>query len=186
MKALLDACVLYPTVQREVLLKSARAGVFTPLWSDRILEEWRRAAARLGPVAEAQAGGEIALMRGFWPEASVRPKASDEARLYLPDPNDIHVLAAAIAGSAEVIVTENSKDFPRGTLYEEGLRRDTPDHFLASLFVRYPKQIMEAVDETWEQAQAMDDCPPTQRAMLKKCRLPKLARAIEYEREHHG
>ncbi|MEM6276609.1 MAG: PIN domain-containing protein, partial [Pseudomonadota bacterium] len=64
MKILLDACVLYPTVQREILLKTARAGVFTPLWSDRILEEWRRAAARHGPVGEAQGGGGIAVMRG--------------------------------------------------------------------------------------------------------------------------
>lgn len=183
MKALLDACVLYPTVQREVLLKSARNGVFTPLWSDRILEEWRRAAGRLGPVAQAQAEGEIAVIRGFWPEAAVRPRAGDEARLYLPDPNDIHVLASAIAGSAEVLVTENSKDFPRNTLTEEGIRRDTPDHFLASLIVQQPRKIIAAVDETWDQAKSMEGCPPTQRAMLKKCRLPKLARAVEYHRE---
>ncbi|MEL6688937.1 MAG: PIN domain-containing protein [Pseudomonadota bacterium] len=179
MKVLLDACVLYPTVQREVLLKSARAGVFTPLWSDRILEEWRRAAARLGPVANAQAEGEIALIRGFWPEASVRPKKADEARLWLPDENDIHVLAAAIAGSAEVLLTENAKDFPRGTLHEEGIRRDNPDHFLTSMWVTHPEAISGAVEETWAAAQKMDGCPPTRRAMLKKCRLPRLAKALE-------
>ncbi|MEO0665638.1 MAG: PIN domain-containing protein [Pseudomonadota bacterium] len=179
MKVLLDACVLYPTVQREVLLKAARAGTYTPLWSDRILEEWRRAAARLGPVAGAQAEGEIAVLRGFWPDASVTPRARDEARLYLPDENDIHVLAAAIAGSAEVLLTENSKDFPRGTLHEEGIRRDTPDHFLTALFVTHPEAIRAAVDEVWEAAQGMDGCPATRRAMLKKCRLPRLAKALE-------
>ncbi|MEM9436735.1 MAG: PIN domain-containing protein [Pseudomonadota bacterium] len=179
MKVLLDACVLYPTVQREVLLKTARAGAYIPLWSDRILEEWRRAAARLGPVAAAQAEGEIAVIRGLWPDASIKPRARDEARLYLPDENDVHVLAAAIAGSAEVLLTENSKDFPRGTLYDEGIRRDTPDHFMASLFVTYPKAVRRAVEETWEAAQRMDGCPPTRRAMLKKCRLPRLARALE-------
>lgn len=179
MKILLDACVLYPTVQREILLKTARAGVFTPLWSDRILEEWRRAAARLGPVAEAQAGGEIAVIRGFWPDACVRPRAKDEARLWLPDENDIHVLAAAIAGSAEVLLTENSKDFPRGILHEEGIRRDTPDHLLTSFWVTHPSAVETAVAETWEAAQKMEGCPTTRRAMLKKCRLPRLAKALE-------
>ncbi len=179
MKALLDACVLYPTVQREVLLKTAAKGCFTPLWSNRILEEWRRATARLGPLAMAQAEGEIALIRGFWPDASVEPRKGDEARLYLPDPNDVHVLAAAIAGSASVLITENAKDFPRGTLHEEGIRRDTPDHFLTSLFVQFPREIRAACDEVWEEAQRMDGCPSTQRAMLKKTRLPKLAKAIE-------
>ncbi|MEM8592851.1 MAG: PIN domain-containing protein [Pseudomonadota bacterium] len=179
MKVLLDACVLYPTVQREVLLKTARAGAFTPLWSARILEEWRRAAARLGAVAQAQAEGEIALIRGFWPDAIVETRQSDEARLWLPDENDIHVLAAAIAGSAEILVTENAKDFPRGTLLDEGIRRDSPDHFLCSIMISHPEAVRDAADETWEAAQRMDGCPSSQRAMLKKCRLPRLAKALE-------
>ena len=48
MRVLLDACTLYPTVMREILIGVARAGYYTPLWSDRILEEWARAAARFG------------------------------------------------------------------------------------------------------------------------------------------
>mgnify|MGYP000409818459 FL=1 len=55
MKVLLDTCVLYPTVMREVLLAVARTGAFQPLWSTRILEEWARAARKLGPTGEAQA-----------------------------------------------------------------------------------------------------------------------------------
>jgi len=179
MKVLLDACVLYPTVQREVLLKTARAGAFAPLWSDRILEEWRRAAARLGPVSAAQAEGQIALIRGFWPDACVRPRAADEARLYLPDPNDVHVLAAAIAGSAEILLTENAKDFPRHILHDEGIRRDGPDHFLTSLLVSFPSAVRKAVEDTWRDAHRMEGCPATRRAMLKKCRLPRLAKALE-------
>ncbi|MEL6912981.1 MAG: PIN domain-containing protein [Pseudomonadota bacterium] len=179
MKVLLDACVLYPTVQREVLLHAARAGTFTPLWSERILEEWRRAAARLGPVPAAQAEGEIAVLRGLWPQAMVRHKESDERRLYLPDENDIHVLAAAIAGSAEILLTENAKDFPRQTLVDEGIRRDGPDHFLTSLLVTFPREIGQAVATVWAQAQSMEGCPPTQRALLKKARLPRLSKALE-------
>ena len=178
MKVLIDACVLYPTVMREILLKVAAGGGFTPLWSSRILEEWRRAAARLNPVSGAQAEGEIALVRAFWPDAEVRPKPSDEARLYLPDENDVHVLAAAIAGSADVLLTMNIKDFPKGTLYEEGIRRDEPDHFLTTQFITNPGLVRAAVEEVWDKAQTMEGCPPTMRAMIKKARLPRLAKAL--------
>ncbi|MGR3468856.1 MAG: RSP_2648 family PIN domain-containing protein [Shimia sp.] len=181
MKVLLDACVLYPTVQREVLLKVAQAGGFIPLWSARILEEWRRAALRLGPVAGAQAEGEIALIRAAWPDAEVRPKEADLSRLWLPDENDVHVLAAAIAGSADVLMTLNMKDFPRGVLHEEGIRRDDPDHFLTTLWTGRPQMVRNAADRVWAHAQEMDRCPPTQRALLKKARLPRLAKALESE-----
>ena len=60
MKILIDANVLYPTVMREVVLGVAKTGLFTPQWSARILEEWARAAIKLGPQGEAQARGEIA------------------------------------------------------------------------------------------------------------------------------
>ena len=53
MKILIDANVLYPTVMREVVLGVARVGLFEPRWSARILEEWARAAGRLGPDVEA-------------------------------------------------------------------------------------------------------------------------------------
>ena len=57
MRAALDACVLFPTVLREVLTGAAAAGLYQPVWSDRILEEWARATAKLGPAAEVIARG---------------------------------------------------------------------------------------------------------------------------------
>ena len=57
-RVLLDACVLYPTVLRELLLGTAALGLYEPLWSARLLEEWARAAARLGPEGEAIARAE--------------------------------------------------------------------------------------------------------------------------------
>ena len=66
MKILIDAGVLYPTVMREMVLGVASAGVFEPQWSPRLLEEWARAAARLGPEGEAQARGEIAMLGAAW------------------------------------------------------------------------------------------------------------------------
>ena len=65
-RILLDACVLYPTVMREMLIGVAGKGAFTPLWSPRILEEWARAARKIGPTGEAQARSEIALLKIRW------------------------------------------------------------------------------------------------------------------------
>ncbi|HAC47887.1 MAG TPA: PIN domain-containing protein, partial [Sulfitobacter sp.] len=63
-RVLIDTCVLYPTVMREMVLGVAARGAFEPIWSARILEEWARAAIKLGPTGEAQARAEIALLRG--------------------------------------------------------------------------------------------------------------------------
>jgi len=125
-KLLLDACVLYPTVMREVLLGVAGQGLFTPLWSARILEEWARAARKIGPQGEAIARGEIAALEARWPAASVAVPEGLARRLYLRDPDDIHVLAAAIAGSAEAIVTLNAADFPAGCSPRRGCGGSIP------------------------------------------------------------
>ena len=113
-RILLDACVLYPTVLREILIGCAAAGLFEPLWSARLLEEWARAAARLGPEGEAVARGEIAALRAAFPGAEVRVPEGSERRLWLPDPDDVHVLAAAVAGRADAILTANAQGLPEG------------------------------------------------------------------------
>ena len=108
--------VFLSTVMREMLIGTMEISGDTPLWSERILEEWARAARKIGPTGEAQARGEIALLRARWPKAEAIWPTSLEARLWLPDENDKHVLAAAIASSADLLVTLNKQDFPRATL----------------------------------------------------------------------
>ncbi|MDF1619345.1 RSP_2648 family PIN domain-containing protein [Pseudothioclava nitratireducens] len=178
MKVLLDACVLYPTVLREILIGAARAGAYTPLWSERILEEWARAAARLSPPDEAIARGEIALLQAEFPKASVAPRPGLEARLHLPDENDIHVLAAAIAGGADAIVTMNAADFPRGVLAGEGLERRDPDGFLWQLWSDDPQRIAPVVEAVRAKAEALSGQPQPMRALLKRARLPRLGKAL--------
>jgi predicted nucleic acid-binding protein len=178
MKAVLDACVLYPTVLREILLAVAQAGLYRPLWSERILEEWARAAARLGPGAEVQARGEVVAVRMAFPGAMVRPDAGLAARLYLPDPDDIHVLAAAISGGAEAIVTFNRADFPQGTLAAEGIVRRDPDGFLWELWSHHPETVAQAVETVRATAERLSGQPQPVRALLKRARLPRLAKAL--------
>ena len=178
MKVLLDTCVLYPTVMREVLLGVAKTGLFDPLWSQRILDEWSRAAVKLGPAGQMQADAEIAMVSAAWPNAQVKPNAGLLDRLWLPDQNDIHVLAAAIAGNADVLITLNAKDFPRNILAEEGVSRSDPDAFLIGLYASAPEPVIGAVNAVHTEANRLSDVPWDLRKLLKKARLPRLGKAI--------
>lgn len=178
MKAVLDTCVIYPTVMREMLLGAARLGHFTPIWSARILEEWARAAIKLGPAGEAQARAEIALLRANWPQAEWPPAPGAEARLWLPDAADIHVLAIAVDASADLIVTLNARDFPRGTLAEEGLERVDPDALLHRFWSEDAIGIGDVADRVLAEANRLSGDQWDLRALLKKARLPRLGKAL--------
>ena len=178
MKLCLDACVLYPTVMRELLLGAAGAGFFTPLWSARILEEWRRAALKRGPGEGVQAEGEIAMARAAWPRAEVKVQPGLEARLWLPDPADVHVLAAAVAGSADGIVTMNAKDFPRNVLAEEGVMRADPDGLLLGFAEAGRDRMGEVAEAVRAEAERLSGEAWAMRALLKKARLPRLGTAL--------
>jgi hypothetical protein len=178
-RVLIDTCVLYPTVMREMVLGAARAGLFEPVWSARILEEWARAAIKLGPEGEAQARAEIALLRADWPGAE-RPAAPGiAARLWLPDADDVHVLAVAVDASADTIMTLNARDFPRGTLAEEGISRVDPDGFLIGLWMRDSRSIETAAHSVLDTARRLSGQDWQMRPLLKKARLPRLAKALQ-------
>ncbi|OWY10142.1 PIN domain-containing protein [Thioclava sp. F42-5] len=178
MRVVLDACVLYPTVLREILIGAAKAGLYRPLWSARILEEWARAAARRAPADEAVARGEIALLRATFPKAEVAAQPGIEDRLVLPDENDLHVLAVAIAGSADAILTFNAQDFPRGTLAGEGLERRDPDGFLWQLLSEHPEQMRAITESVRAEAERLSGEPQPIRALMKRARLPRFGKAL--------
>ena len=133
---------------------------------------------KLGAGAEAQAAGEAALMNARWPRARVIYPPSLEARLWLPDPADRHVLAAAIAGSADGILTLNARDFPRHTLAEEGLWRADPDGFLHGIWQAQPALVAEVAEGVLDKARALSTGAWEMRALLKKAKLPRLAKAL--------
>lgn len=178
MRAVLDACVLFPTILREILTETAASGLFRPLWSQRILDEWTGAALRLGPDQARIAGVEAALLARRFPDATIT--GGDEAALRgldLPDPADVHVLATALAGGAGVIVTANLRDFPRRALAAVGVRAIHPDPFLLDCLARDPQAVQDAVAATHARALAAGGRMEV-KPMLKQARLPRLARAI--------
>ncbi len=178
MRVCLDACVLYPTVLREILMGCAEEGLFVPVWSARILEEWARATHKLGPGAEDVARGEIAMLRARWPAAETRPREGDLARLSLPDPDDVHVLAAAIAASADAICTFNARDFPKAALAAEGVVRLDPDQLLAHFRSDDADAVRAVVMGVHATAERLSGEAWPLRGLLKRARLPKLGKAV--------
>lgn len=178
MKVMIDACVLYPTVMREVLLGCAKQGLFAPHWSDRILEEWARAAGKLGPAQEVWARGEIASLKAQFPQALVRYDTAKEQQFWLPDPGDIHVLTAAVMGSCDGILTMNAKDFPKNILSDETLLRWDPDGFALTLMAEAPDHVAGVAAGVLAEANRLSDAPWTMRALMKKARMPRLGKAL--------
>lgn len=178
MRLLLDACVLYPTVMREMLLGASAQGFFEARWSERILEEWARAARKIGPDGEAQARFEIARIEAQFGDAVVRYQEAALRQLWLPDPDDIHVLAAAIAGHCDGIVTMNAKDFPRNTLSDEGLYRSDPDGLLCRFQTENPEAMAKVGASVLAEARRLSGEDWDIRKLMKKARLPRLGKAF--------
>ena len=170
--------MLFPTVMRELLLGAAGQGLFRPVWTARIQEEWARAVRKLGPGAEAIARAEIAALRAAFPGAEVPEAPHIAARLHLPDDNDLHVLAAAIACGADGIVTLNATDFPRGVLAGEGLVRRDPDGLLWEFASHRPGIMAGVAEATRARAEAASGQPQPLGPLLKRARLNRLAKAL--------
>jgi len=132
--ALYDACVLYPAPLRDLLMHLAVAGACQARWSERIYDEWIRnvLANRLDLRAE-QLARTRELMNAHALDAIVTEFEPLIPTLTLPDPDDRHVLAAAIKGSVEVIVTYNLRDFPAEALTPYRLEALHPDAFITQL-----------------------------------------------------
>ena len=179
MRAVLDACVLYPTVLREILLGVAARGLYEPVFSERILREWVLATAKLGPVAQAQAEVEAGAASRAFPRALVTAEAGLQARLHLPDPDDVHVLATAVAAHADAIVTFNAQDFPRPVLADHGLDRRDPDGFLWELWSHRPAPVAEVVQAVHATAERLSGETIPLRKLLKKAQLWRLGKALD-------
>lgn len=150
--ALLDTCVLWPSVQRDFLLSMAAEGLYRPIWSQAILGELVHAetAKRVTRGAdEGQARGAaerlVAQMEWAFDDASVTGWQPLVGSYGLPDPDDEHVVAAAVIGGAGVIVSDNLRDLP-ARLLPDGLQAVTAAQFAADTVTVSPATARTAVE----------------------------------------
>ena len=144
--AVFDACVLYPAPLRDLLMRLAVTGLFRARWSERIHDEWIDAVLRnRSDLQPAQLQRTRGLMNDAVPDCLVAGYEGIESTLELPDPDDRHVLAAAIKCGAGTIVTYNLKDFPEAILAPLGLCAQHPDEFLEHAYDLDPVAICTAV-----------------------------------------
>ncbi len=131
--ALFDACVLYPAPLRDLLMRLARTGLFRARWSAEIHAEWMEAVRRDRPELAERLARTRAAMDGAIEDCLVSGHAALIPLLRLPDPADRHVLAAAIVGRADVIVTCNLRDFPTEALAPYRIEAQHPNLFIRHL-----------------------------------------------------
>lgn len=149
-KAILDANVLYVAELRDLLLTLADHGLFHPRWTSRIQQEWTTNLLQNRPdIPPERLGRTTMLMELAFPAALIAPESYERLERDLkglPNPDDLHVLAAAVAGQRHVIVTYNLRDFPDQALVKHGLAARHPDDFLHELYQTTPAEFLEAVD----------------------------------------
>ena len=146
MKAVLDANVLYPATLRSLLVDLAVLKAYEAHWTALIQQEWQHNLLKNRPELPAWKLQRVEdMMNKALPTASVSDYEVAGTDINLPDPDDVHVLAVALAAGAEVIVTANLRDFPEQVLAQYGVRAISPSEFLTDLLAEQPMLVHQAL-----------------------------------------
>jgi predicted nucleic acid-binding protein len=134
LRALFDANVLYSVYLRDVIAESGISKLFDPLWSSHILDETERALMRRLPKAGENFPRIRTLLHETFPDSLVNVTSTNGVDFGCLDPDDNLIVAAAVIGKADALVTFNMKHFPSDLSQRFGINLTTPDHFLNSVF----------------------------------------------------
>ncbi len=165
---LYDACVLYPAPLRDLLVRLANTGIVRARWSGAILDECFRSILEQRPELKPEALQRTrALMAQAVPDCIVTGVEALIEGISLPDPDDRHVLAAAVRVGAQAIVTFNLKDFPDDTLAPYNVEAQHPDDFVLHTIDLAPGVVTQVVSE---QAGALKSPPRSVAELLDTLR----------------
>ncbi len=139
--AVLDTNIIYPIEIRDVLFWFAHYELFTPKWSNHIFDEWEK-VMKGKEVSEEEIKKRTNMANLAFPDAFV--SNYEPLTLTLPDLKDRHVMAAAIKTNANVIVTNNLKDFPEEYLATFGLSVKSADDFITDIIDLNHEKAVEA------------------------------------------
>jgi predicted nucleic acid-binding protein len=162
--AVYDANILYPAPLRDLFIRLAQAGLVRARWSDTIHDEWIRNVLKDNPrLSAARLARTRDLMNEAVRDCLVTGYEDLIASLSLPDPDDRHVLAAAIRAGASIIVTYNLIDFPVAALTPFDIEAQHPDDFLGGLFDLAPGVVCAAIKR---QRESLHSPPKTAEELL--------------------
>lgn len=170
--AFLDANVLHQAVVRDVILSIAKAGIVQIRWSPDVLDEMERSVASRAnaPSPEIATKGAAyvrSTMELAFPDAMVDRKAYESLLPAMANhPKDRHVLAACIAGRADVLVTYNLSDFPKESFDPYGVEVQHPDVFLVHQFGLMPSEVIGLLEALAQyRSPPLDSCRSIARAL---------------------
>lgn len=140
-----DACVLYPAPLRDLLMRLAMADLYRARWTEMIHDEWTSNVLKQRPDLKlADLERTRYLMNAHVRDSLITGFEHLIQSIELPDANDRHVLAAAIHGNANLIVTFNLKDFPSDQLNRHNLAAQHPDDFIFDFLDVHAAKVCEA------------------------------------------
>ncbi|MCZ7415136.1 PIN domain-containing protein [Streptomyces sp. WMMC897] len=143
-----DACVLYPSTLRDLLIRIAQAGLVQAKWTDRILDEvFTNLHTNRPELNPAKLARTRELMMRAVRDCLVKDHEPLESALQLPDTDDRHVLAAAIKAQAQLIVTHNLKDFPEEALAPWNIEAVSADDFVLAQIDLDRQRVFAAVQQ---------------------------------------
>jgi hypothetical protein len=143
-RAVLDACVIYPAALRDTLLYAAAHRLLVPSWSSGTVAEMSRNLIKDGRMNDDAAARTVAAMRQSFPTAEVSAAPIPGDLPGIPA-DDRHVAEAAVAAQASFLVTLNLKDFPAATLAPFKVTPIHPDDFLLMLHQQAPAAMLNVV-----------------------------------------
>ncbi len=166
--AVLDACVLFSATLRDTLLRAAAVRLYELYLTDTILEEVSRNVVRRGRMTEERAAHLVEAIRSAFPQALVTGFEHLVDQM-TNDLKDRHVLAAAVAAGASIVVTHNVRDFPEAAMRQVNVEVRSPDDFLIELFSRHPERMIWVIQR---QAAALRAPPMTVEEILDRLMVP--------------
>lgn len=142
-----DTNVLFPFSLMDLLITLAEDYVHDLVWSDRLLDEWQRVIVREGHRSTEAAIRIAGHIRTGFADSRVPEDRYKHllAELDGPDPDDVHHMAAAIAGYADTLITWNLNDFPAETLGRRGIAVSSPDPYLCTLLDQQPAEVLTTI-----------------------------------------
>lgn len=178
--ALLDACVLFPIAITDSLMSLATVGLFAAKWTRQIEQEWIAALEEQRPDLKGKLEFRRDNMRQAVPDWEVPEAAWTPlvASYNLPDSDDRHVLAAAVAGHVDCIVTANLRDFPSDIVGAYGIEVVDPDRFIINQWDLDPIVAMTAFKHMRARRKKPESTPEDFAQALERNGLPATAQRI--------